>query len=104
MPKLIITTRNGQEQVIEAEAGRSLMEEIRRGGIDELEAQCGGCASCCTCHVHVAEESLAMLPPMEAQEDDLLSCSDQRNASSRLACQIRLTDEMDGLRATVAEQ
>ena len=53
MPKLIVELRDGEERVLEGEAGLSVMEVIREGGIDEILALCGGNCSCATCHVHV---------------------------------------------------
>jgi len=104
MPRIIVTTRSGEERTVEAANGRCLMEELRAGGIDEIQAVCGGCGACCTCHVFVAADRLAGLPPMSEQEDALLDSSDSRNERSRLACQIPVTDALDGLRVTVAPE
>ena len=104
MPQLIVTTREGEERVITGEAGLSVMEVLRDGGIDEVLALCGGCCSCATCHVHVDPEFAAKLPPMSADEDDLLDSSSDRDARSRLSCQIPFSDALDGLRVTVAEE
>lgn len=104
MPKVHVTTREGDHRIVEATSGRSLMENLRDGGIDEILALCGGNCSCATCHVHVAEEWLNKLPLMSADEDDLLDSSDDRRADSRLSCQIRVSDALDGLRVTVAAE
>jgi 2Fe-2S ferredoxin len=104
MPKLIVTTRSGETREVEAQAGLSVMEAIRDNGFDELLALCGGCCSCATCHVHVDDEFLPLLPAMTADEDDLLDSSDDRNASSRLSCQIPFTEALDGLRVRIAEE
>ena len=102
MPKLIVTTREGEEREIMGEAGLSVMEVIRDAGIDELLALCGGCCSCATCHVHVDPAFADSLPAMGPDEDDLLDSSDERNATSRLACQLQMTPALDGLRVTIA--
>ena len=102
MARVRLTRRDGETRMIEAKPGRSLMLNIRKEG--EIAAICGGCASCGTCHVHVAEEWLNRLPPMGRDEDTTLSFSDSRQANSRLACQIRVTDELDGLAVTVAPE
>ena len=102
MPRLIVTTREGTETTIDAVIGHSVMESIRDAGIDELLALCGGCCSCATCHVFVDEEFAAVLPPMGDDENDLLDISSQRRATSRLSCQIAVTDALDGLRVTIA--
>lgn len=104
MPKLIVITREGEESVLEAAAGLSVMEAIRDNGIDELLALCGGCCSCATCHVHVDPAFKDALPAMSADENDLLDSSDHRDAYSRLSCQISMSDALDGLKVTIAEE
>lgn len=104
MPKLIVVNRAGEEQAVEGDAGLSVMEVIRDNGFDELLALCGGCCSCATCHVYVDEDFAASLPPMSEDENDLLDSSDHRNSSSRLSCQVVLTDALDGLRVTIAPE
>ena len=104
MPKLIVVTREGEEREINGEAGLSVMEVIRDAGIDELLALCGGCCSCATCHVHVDPAFADQLPAMSPDEDDLLDSSDERNATSRLSCQLPFTDALDGLKVTIAAE
>jgi 2Fe-2S ferredoxin len=104
MPRLIVTTRSGETREVEAAAGLTVMEAIRDNGFDELLALCGGCCSCATCHVHVDPEFHALLPQITSDEDDLLDSSDDRDANSRLGCQIPFTDELDGLRVRIAEE
>ena len=104
MPKLTVVTREGEERTVEAAAGLSVMEAIRDNGFDELLALCGGCCSCATCHVHVDPAFADKLPPMSADEDDLLDSSDDRDERSRLSCQIPFTDDLDGLKVTIAKE
>ena len=104
MPKLIVTTREGETREIEGEAGLSVMEVLRDGGVDEVLALCGGCCSCATCHVHVDPAFAGKLPKMGPDEDDLLESSSDRDATSRLSCQIPFEAELDGLRVTVAAE
>lgn len=104
MPKLFVTTRDGDEKVVEAAAGRSVMQIIRDAGIDDTLGMCGGGCSCCSCHVHVDEAMLASLPPISADESSLLDCSSTRDERSRLACQIPFSDALDGLRVTIAQE
>lgn len=104
MPRLTIVTRAGDEHVIDARAGYSVMEAIRDAGFDELLALCGGCLSCATCHVHVDPEWTDRLKPRSEDEDDLLDASDHRTENSRLSCQIELDDSLDGLRVTIAPE
>ncbi len=104
MPRLIVTTRDGEERTVEGEAGLSVMEVIRDNGFDELLALCGGCCSCATCHVHVDPEFAAKLPRMSDDENDLLDSSSERDDTSRLSCQIEFTDAMDGLKVRIAAE
>lgn len=104
MPKVTVTSRNGNHAVIERDAGMSLMEVIREGGFDELQALCGGCCSCATCHVYVDPAFASRLPAMSRDENDLLSGSSHRNESSRLSCQIPFSDQLDGLKVTIAPE
>ena len=104
MPKLIVVTREGEEREINGEAGLSVMEVIRDAGIDELLALCGGCCSCATCHVHVDPEFLDRLPPVGPDEDDLLDSVGERDATSRLSCQLPFGDTLDGMRVRIAAE
>jgi 2Fe-2S ferredoxin len=104
MPKLIVVSRGGEETTVEGEAGLSVMEIIRDNGFDELLALCGGCCSCATCHVHVDPAFVDKLPAMSEDENDLLDSSDDRDATSRLSCQITFADALDGLRVTIAAE
>lgn len=104
MPKLIVTSRSGTTAEVEVGNGLTVMEAIRDNGFDELLALCGGCCSCATCHVHVDPAFFDGLPPMSADEDDLLESSDHRVATSRLSCQIPFTDALDGLKVTIAPE
>lgn len=104
MPTLNVTLRDGEERTIEGQSGLSVMEVLRDGGVDEILALCGGCCSCATCHVHVDPADFAKLPPMGADEDDLLDSTGDRDATSRLSCQIVFGPELDGLRVRVAEE
>lgn len=104
MPTLIVTTRDGGMHTLQGAASLTVMEVIRDGGVDELLALCGGACSCATCHVHVDPAFAALLPPMSQDESDLLDSSSHRDATSRLSCQVRFTDALDGLRVTVAQE
>jgi len=104
MPTINVTRRDGSTHVLTGQIDLSLMQNLRDGGIDEILALCGGCASCATCHVFVDEAWLGQLPPMSSDEDDLLDCSDARQPNSRLSCQIPLTDALDGIAVTVAPE
>jgi 2Fe-2S ferredoxin len=104
MPKLLVTNRGGVESAVNAENGLSVMEIAREAGIDELLALCGGCCSCATCHVYVDPAFAGLLPPMSADEDDLLESSGHRRPESRLSCQIKFGDALDGLKIEIAPE
>jgi 2Fe-2S ferredoxin len=104
MPTLVVINRRGETRAVEGEAGLSVMEVIRDNGFDELLALCGGSCSCATCHVFVDEAWTDLVGGPNADEADLLDSSDHRRESSRLSCQIRFTDELDGLTVTIAPE
>lgn len=104
MPRLTVTTRNGETRTIEARIDLTVMENIRENGFDELLALCGGCSSCATCHVWVEEEYLDRLPAVGPDEDALLDSSDARRPNSRLSCQLRFTEGLDGLAVRIADE
>lgn len=102
MITLHIETRAGETREIRVKPAGSLMEAIRDNGFDELLASCGGCCSCATCHVVVDAASFPALPALSPDEDTLLDGSDHREGSSRLSCQIPLSDALDGLKLRIA--
>lgn len=104
MAKILVTTRAGEQHSLELQPGLSLMEHVRDAGIDELLALCGGCCSCATCHVHIDPAYADRLPELTEDEDDLLDSSEHRDATSRLSCQISLTEALDGLAVRIAEE
>lgn len=80
------------------------MQTLKAAGVSEIAALCGGCASCGTCHVHVGEDWIERLPAMRADEHELLGFSDWRRPTSRLACQIPVSDALDGLTLAIAPE
>jgi ferredoxin, 2Fe-2S len=104
MAKLTVVLRDGSEKILDGDTSLTVMENIRDAGIDELLALCGGCCSCATCHVHVDEAFADRLPPIGPDEDDLLESTSDRDARSRLSCQIPFSDALDGLRVTIAQE
>jgi 3-phenylpropionate/trans-cinnamate dioxygenase ferredoxin reductase subunit len=87
----------GQDQKVDLLPGTSLMEGLRRGNVPEIVAECGGTCSCATCHVLVADDWLARLGDPYPEEEELLDSIPGRRASSRLSCQIIVSETMDGL-------
>jgi ferredoxin, 2Fe-2S len=104
MPKIQVTDRAGQHHELQVEPGLTLMDPLRE--IDNgIEALCGGMCSCATCHVFVAPEWYARLPARHGDELELLESTETfRDGESRLACQVRVTDDLEGLVLTVAPE
>ena len=101
--KIKVIDREGNLKTLEGDNNSTLMEIIRDAGLD-IEAACGGCCSCATCHVYVAEKWLNKLNSIEDEEESMLDQAFDVRANSRLSCQINLTDELDGLEIELAPE
>jgi 2Fe-2S ferredoxin len=97
MPKITFIRFDGERRVIEPRGGQSLMQAAVDQSVDGIEAVCGGACSCATCHVYVDEGWLDKLEPPASLELDMLSAADAVRPNSRLSCQIKITDQLDGL-------
>jgi 2Fe-2S ferredoxin len=96
MPKVTFTDSAGDSRTVDANPGDSVMETAVRNGVPGIVAECGGSLSCATCHVFVDPQEFAALPAMEEMEDEMLyGAAVDRQDTSRLSCQIRITDDMD---------
>lgn len=104
MALIKITNLKGEKSELDAPNGDTLMEALRDNGYDEIEAICGGVCSCSTCHVYIDGDWMAKLGDRSEDEYQLVSSTEQFRENSRLSCQITVTDEMDGLEITIAEQ
>ncbi|WP_134092753.1 2Fe-2S iron-sulfur cluster-binding protein [Novosphingobium sp. PhB55] len=102
MASITVIGASGEERVLRANPGQTVMEVIRDAGFDELLALCGGCCSCATCHVHIEAGPTDALAAMSEDENDLLDSSSHRGSQSRLSCQLQITDALDGLRVKIA--
>ena len=103
MPKLIITDRSGTKSEIEYDSNFTLMEALRDNGYD-IEASCGGCCSCATCHVYIDEKWTNKLKNMDDDEESMLDQAFDVKNNSRLSCQIDLSEELDGLEIEIAPE
>jgi 2Fe-2S ferredoxin len=104
MVKLVVTDKDGRDVEVDARPGLSLMENIRALP-RSVEAICGGLCSCATCHVFIDSEWIARLPPRRYEERLMLAGSRLFDgARSRLSCQIKVTEQLEGLRLTVAPE
>lgn len=100
MPKIIFVEKDGNEKVVEAPLGLSVLEIAHQNGVD-LEGACEGSLACSTCHVIVDEEFYNTLPPASEDEEDMLDLAFGLTHTSRLGCQIIITDEMEGMRLSL---
>ena len=98
MPKITYVLADGTRREVEASAGTSVMEAAIRSNVRGIDAECGGCLSCATCHVYVEEEWLGKLPAPEPDEADMLGfVAAERKPESRLSCQIKLDEHLSGI-------
>ncbi len=98
MPKVIYIDDGGSREEVELKNNTSVMEGAVRNGIDGIVAECGGCCSCATCHVYVDEAWVGKTGVPSSLEDEMLECTEsERRANSRLSCQLKVSDELDGL-------
>lgn len=106
MPKVVYVDASGIERAVDASAGDSVMAAAVKNGVPGIIGECGGNASCATCHVWVREDCAAAVGAPGDLEDDLLDLAvSERRTTSRLSCQVQITDELDGLTVDVpAEQ
>jgi 2Fe-2S ferredoxin len=104
MPRVTYKLADGSERAIEIAEGTSVMLGAINNNIKGIDADCGGCCSCATCHVYVDAAYLARLPPPDATEDDMLTgVAAERRPNSRLSCQIAMTAALDGLIVTLPD-
>lgn len=103
MVKVLFKDHLGNEKAVETNVGVSVMQAAVSNGVDGIDADCGGSCSCATCHVFVDDAWLDKLGAMDPNEDAMLGLSADRQANSRLSCQIQLSEELDGLVVTTPE-
>jgi ferredoxin, 2Fe-2S len=98
LTKVIYVGAEGQEHAIDATVGESVMSAAVKNGVPGIVGECGGNASCATCHVWVREDFLSLVGSPGDMEDDLLDLAvSERRPTSRLSCQIPVTEALDGL-------
>ena len=98
MPRITFVHTDGRRETIDAQTGISVMQAAVNNNVAGIVAQCGGSAMCATCHVFVDPGSIAFTGERGEIEEEMLDVTvTPRQASSRLSCQLAVTDEMDGL-------
>jgi ferredoxin, 2Fe-2S len=102
MPHVVFVQPGGDSQTVDVPSGTSLMIAAVKHGVDGIIGECGGVCMCATCHVYVREAFLDKLPPIMDTEEAVLEVTNaERLPNSRLSCQIKMTDELDGLTVDV---
>lgn len=105
MAKITYIEHNGTEHTVDVKPGMTVMEGARDNGIPGIEADCGGACACSTCHVYVAADWVEKLPAIDPMEEDMLDFALETDpARSRLSCQLRVTDALDGLTVNLPER
>ncbi len=104
MAKLTYKQLDGSEQTVEAKNGVTVMEAAKLNLIAGIEAECGGACACATCHVYVDEAWIEKTGKPSEMEEDMLDFAFDVRETSRLSCQIKVSDELDGLVVTVPEK
>jgi 2Fe-2S ferredoxin len=98
MPKVIYVSATGDAKEVEVPVGTTVMSGALKNGIDGIVAECGGVCMCSTCHVYVDETFFPRLPPAQDTEEAVLEiAAEERQPTSRLSCQIKVTNDLEGL-------
>ena len=97
MAKITFIQPDGTTQTVEVEAGLTVMEAGKLNNIEGIEAECGGACACATCHVYVDEAWREKVGGPSPMEEDMLDFGYDVKPNSRLCCQIKVSDALDGL-------
>lgn len=103
MPKIIFHCLDGERREVDATLGATVMETAIDNDVDGIVAECGGACACATCHSFIDPAWGGRVPAMSDMEDAMLDSALDRDDRSRLMCQIKVTDALDGLEVVVAD-
>ena len=101
--KILVTDREGNKHSLEGDNNSTLMEVLRDKGLD-IEAACGGCCACATCHVYIDGKWLDKIKRKEDDEESMLDQAFDVKNNSRLSCQIDLSEDLDGIELELAPE
>jgi 2Fe-2S ferredoxin len=104
MAKIQFIDFGGTARTVEAEPGSTVMEAAIKNGVPGIEAECGGACACATCHVYIEPEWQEKVGPPSSMEEDMLDFAFDVRPNSRLACQIQVKAELDGLAVRTPEK
>jgi len=103
MPKITFINFNGNRSEVDAKVGYSLMEAAVINDVDGIDADCGGACACATCHVYLSSEWSEKVGPASELELEMLEVAEEVKPNSRLSCQVKITDQMDGMEVHTPE-
>lgn len=103
MPKITFIDFEGNERSVDAHNGDSVMETATSNDLPGIDADCGGACACATCHVYVHPDWFDVVGKADDLEAEMLDVAEEVRETSRLSCQIKVTDELDGLIVTTPE-
>ena len=103
VPYLVKLDATGKERVVEAKNGMTVMETAIKHNVPGIDADCGGACACATCHVYVDAAFTDKVGKPSAMEQSMLDFAENVQPNSRLSCQIKVRDDLDGLRVTTPE-
>jgi len=101
MGRIVYILPDGTEKPVDARLGDTLMTAAVQAGVSEIEGECGGEMSCATCHVWIDKDWAAKVKRASQDELDLLEADDNYSEQSRLGCQVKYTDDIDGVVAKI---
>jgi ferredoxin, 2Fe-2S len=104
MAKITFIQHNGSEQTVDGQTGMTVMETAVKNMVPGIDADCGGACACATCHVYVEPDWLEKTGARNPMEEDMLDFAFDVREESRLSCQIKVSDALDGLRVRVPEK
>ena len=104
MARITYILHDGTERVVEAESGMTVMEAAVKNSVPGIAAECGGACACATCHVYVDEAWREKVGAPSPMEEDMLDFGFDVRPNSRLSCQIKVSDELDGLTVSTPER
>ena len=103
MPKITFIAHSGQRHTVDATSGLSLMRAAIDHNVPGIDADCGGACACATCHVYVDGAFTEKVGKPSAMEQSMLDFAENVKENSRLSCQIKIRDDLDGLKVTTPE-
>jgi ferredoxin, 2Fe-2S len=104
MAKLTFIQKDGTRQEVEGQNGMTVMEAAVKNMVPGIDADCGGACACATCHVYVEPDWMERVGSRNEMEEDMLDFAFDVRENSRLSCQIKITDALDGLTVKVPEK